>query len=1270
MAIPTPADFDRAAINLQKTNEFTNSTNQTFVDINGLTKKTLYGAMLEVTSSQSIGVTTLPELLAITPDGAHAMSRVTEGPDKGLYLWDGAWVKTDDPLDKFGRFVIPQALPSSTDLNNIKTAGVYYSNSNSVVASWLNCPISVACVVDVTVGDPSGTDETSFVYQTITSYTGNSSYRRTLYNGVWGEWLKDASITDVTATATTTLESAKNYTDERVAVIEPFVLPQALPSNTDLNNIKTAGTYYSRSSSTVATWLNCPISVACVIEVHVGSITGSDESTFVYQTITSYTGNSSYRRALYNNNWSAWIKDATISDVTSSATATLSSAKQYTDEREAAIRDDMAAGEGDTLAAANQYTASREASIRTDYAVADAATLSSSKSYTDGKDSVVRTDMAAGDAATLGSANQYTATRETAIRSDTATADAANLNAAKQYTDEALGVIEPFVIPQALPTATDLNNIKTAGVYYSNSNATVATWLNCPISVACIVKVDVADPAGVEESSFVYQTVTSYTGNSSYRRTLYLDSWSIWIKDATTVDVSSGDSQAVISSNSYTDARETSIRDDFNAADAAALSSANSYTDAREIDIRADYTSADATTLADSKTYTDEKTSGIPAVDSRVTAIESFVIPKVILENADFNEYKTSGTYFTNVAAVANTLINSPVNQPGILKVNVGSSSGVGASSYVYQEYTPFVRTSANRSYKRTLYQDIWGEWIKQATEADIQEANAYADSADLAVKALGSLLRNQGAAFPNKIIARNSIVSGANTFLSDAILSIKVIGDRPGKYYGIRYFRNGSTAGIFSSNPYPDAWQIVEYDAENYETTSPTGLDVIKLLSNTTPVPTIPRSGVQTVVIESDVVAGLKFIITLDTSKLPAASAFSHIAMNGTGSSGYSWIIDPANYSYKPTEEYPTVAQVDAKDAATLVSANEYTDSKIPVPTAMRMPNNVFYTKDANGALTVAWKDTDKMYRYRFGINNFNELPNFYGADTAPLGDIETATWTQINNTLSDYLPPMVIEAVNDGDGQHDGNFFWFTGGNHGSTNSASGDKTARNVLYKLLVDGASLPDGAVSGYATSVTALISNELMARNTITVSRYVLRQNFKVDFVAGGARVHGKIVKLEDVNVYRDYGLQMVGSGFNDTVLILDSQIATRKAYSVNDTSGASSAYPNAWAMILKGANGQAALWMDSAVGTKNFASAEPRFRGSSTEGNSKVYAGVVVNGTTPTVLNDENPSYEFKGGYAIGSDITSATFDSVLSHSVAGESAHTMVVSGDDYITV
>ena len=99
----------------------------------------------------------------------------------------------------------------------------------------------------------------------------------------------------------------------------------------------------------------------------------------------------------------------------------LSAALAYTDQREAAIRTDIAAGGASSNAA---YTDAREAAVRVDMAAGDAQTLADAKAHADAGDTALRNAITAGDAATIASAKTY---------ADTSSANA--VKSANAYTD-------------------------------------------------------------------------------------------------------------------------------------------------------------------------------------------------------------------------------------------------------------------------------------------------------------------------------------------------------------------------------------------------------------------------------------------------------------------------------------------------------------------------------------------------------------------------------------------------------------------------------------------------------------------------------------------------------------------------------------------------------------------------------------------------------------------------------------------------------------------
>ena len=128
-------------------------------------------------------------------------------------------------------------------------------------------------------------------------------------------------------------------------------------------------------------------------------------------------------------------------DMAAGDTATLQSAKTYTDGRETDIRKDMTAGDATTLTQAKAFTTEREGVLRGEQQDGDAVTLASANEYTDGRETLIREEMAAGDAATLQSAKEHIAARETAIRKDMTDGDASTLSSAEAFATEREGVL-------------------------------------------------------------------------------------------------------------------------------------------------------------------------------------------------------------------------------------------------------------------------------------------------------------------------------------------------------------------------------------------------------------------------------------------------------------------------------------------------------------------------------------------------------------------------------------------------------------------------------------------------------------------------------------------------------------------------------------------------------------------------------------------------------------------------------------------------------------
>jgi len=499
-------------------------------------------------------------------------------------------------------------------------------------------------------------------------------------------------------------------------------------------------------------------------------------------------------------------------------------------------------------------------------------------------------------------------------------------------------------------------------------------------------------------------------------------------------------------------------------------------------------------------------------------------------------------------------------------------------------------------------------------------------------VGAINSLNINQGNSYPLRQMTRNGVTSGGNTFLRDAVLDVRVENAQPGFYYSINYFKNGTT--LVSGSP--DGFIIQKKAIADYSTTD-TSIDVIGV-SSTTNLPDIPRnSGIQTVVLQSSVDEGLRVYITLDPSKFPDYGTF--VRMNYSDATGYSWIIDPSCYTYEAS--------------------------------GTKVSNTLTYSSDTEGNMKLIWQSGDYLYRLRFGPNGYNNLPNIEGVDYAPLGDRETAVFTQINSAGTDWLPPMVVQAVNNGDGHGS----VYTGGNHGANGGSGGGQTARNILYQIFADGQPRSlENSFAGDAKKITAVIVNELMAYNTTgTVdaqafpARYVLRQSMVVEIHPGGVEVQTEVRAYEDIIVTIDNGVQMVTGGFQETMLYVGGQYENRRAFDSTTNSGSAASYPDCWALVLQSAAGQQVSWMD-----REFEAGDGRYVGGTAAfirgggaTNTKFYHTVIAsyNHTMTT-----NATYKWRGGYSWQAPgLEGGDLDSTITFWKGGEQCHALIKSASNY---
>jgi hypothetical protein len=606
-----------------------------------------------------------------------------------------------------------------------------------------------------------------------------------------------------------------------------------------------------------------------------------------------------------------------------------------------------------------------------------------------------------------------------------------------------------------------------------------------------------------------------------------------------------------------------------------------------------------------------------------------------IIQKFDSATYAATGTAYT--------LVSYQTNPYGVQEQIVRNSGTQTVSLYPYTRpemrfditvdttALPAAGTPIN-SYSSDT-NPAWS-WIIDPSCYEYKDETVVRSTSQIPNNLLPStLLLDQGESYPNKNVSRNGVITASNSFLLDCILKVKVVGAREGYYYGVRYFKNGSTA---LAGPV-DGWIIEEQLASTYAST----FTATRVVNYVDAAPTISRVGIQTVRLVSPTVSGLEFYITLDTTKLPAYGTF--ISMLTEGVDGSSWIIDPSCYEYSPTTQMTN--------------------------------QSVTYSLDGLGNANIVWQSGNSLCRVRFGPNGYNSLPNIKGIDRTPFvtgGSRDSVLWTQINTATTDWLPPLVVEAMNNGDGHAS----IYTGGNHGADGSAGGGNTARNTMYKILVDGQPFPEGiATSGACSSIQFIVINEIMAYNTTgTVDpvnfpgRYVIRQSFVVDFQAGSAEVQSEVRAYESVTVKTDNGPQMVTTGFQDTMLYVGGQYENRITFDPTSVSGSFVTYPDCWAVVLQDdVNGQQVSWMD-----REYEAGDGRYIGGTASAirgggasNTKFYHAAVA---SYSHLMAAGAKYKWRGGYAWQSpNIQSANFDSLVSFRKASKSHTACIVSASNY---
>lgn len=173
-----------------------------------------------------------------------------------------------------------------------------------------------------------------------------------------------------------------------------------------------------------------------------------------------------------------------------------------------------------------------------------------------------------------------------------------------------------------------------------------------------------------------------------------------------------------------------------------------------------------------------------------------------------------------------------------------------------------------------------------------------------------------------------------------------------------------------------------------------------------------------------------------------------------------------------------------------------------------------------------------DGMIMFGHRTSHPNKFFDYNGISFSPRGE------KGINNirpysmqyaTLTDYIMPIVVAAVNNADGDFPTNTSYFTGGFHAYGNATAGDITAtmRQISQSIRVDGKEVvgTDAFVYGHKCEIDVV--NHLQGCNTEKADgtgREILRQNIHIYADKSQVKVKVEFVALEDVNVYQMDGI--------------------------------------------------------------------------------------------------------------------------------------------------
>lgn len=240
--------------------------------------------------------------------------------------------------------------------------------------------------------------------------------------------------------------------------------------------------------------------------------------------------------------------------------------------------------------------------------------------------------------------------------------------------------------------------------------------------------------------------------------------------------------------------------------------------------------------------------------------------------------------------------LDNPFPLPSNGRVDIGAPDGtywinIAGPGFSVWEQAQFLDAQTVIDWQDNLNaaEEAAGLSVESAESAAL-DANR-AEVAAAAVADIDELTINSGKAYPLRPVERNGVTSVPNAAMDNAIVGVIIHGARPGKYYKIGAYANGSS---FFGVGTEEGWAITEHTSSTYATLS----DSTQVQNIADSAPAIPASGlVERISMVSTRIPGIVVEIWVNTGKLPDRGTY--IRASSSSDDGYSWIIDPDRYDF-----------------------------------------------------------------------------------------------------------------------------------------------------------------------------------------------------------------------------------------------------------------------------------------------------------------------------------------------------------------------------------